>query len=240
MDNLVDLHTHILPGLDDGPDSMLDSVKMAQALHDMGFRHVFATPHHRLYSWEGIGWESVRSGLSELEKALSGKGLEIQLYPGIEYDLDDTLVQRAQDHPWRGGHLLVDIGFWDVPHNLYELLEGLKVLDVEILLVHPERNGALCRQHMLLKSLMDSGVRFVGNLGSLSGYYGNKIRKDCLRILQEDCYWAMASDLHSPEQASWVRNGLDQLRQKAGSSGMRDLMHNNPLQITKIMMEVKT
>lgn len=239
MDNLVDLHTHILPGLDDGPDSIKESVRMAKALQDMGFAHVFATPHHRYHSWKGIAFESVRSGLHELKEALSRKGLDIQLYPGIEYDLDDALMEKDQDHLGEAGHLLVDIGFWDVPFNLPGHLNVLRALDVEILLVHPERNGALCRQPGMLKSLTDSGIHLVGNLGSLSGFYGNEIRRDSLDILQAGFYWAMASDLHSLEQVFWVRNGLAQLRQEAGLAGMRDLMLNNPTQIIKSMVEEK-
>jgi protein-tyrosine phosphatase len=239
MDNMVDLHTHILPGLDDGADSIKESVEMAEALHGMGFRHVFATPHHRLHSWEGLEAGSVRSGLVELEKALSGKGLEIQLYPGMEFDLDDTLVKRAQDRPGGAGHLLVDIGFWDVPYDLHRILDEIREIGVEVYLVHPERNGALCRQPLILRTLIDSGIRFVGNLGSLSGFYGNRIRKDCLGVLKADYYWAMASDLHSPGQASWVREGLEQLRQKVGHTRMQNLMHNNPIQITRTMVEGK-
>lgn len=237
MDNLVDLHTHILPGLDDGPESIRESVEMVQALHDMGFRHVFATPHHRLYSWEGLQSKSVMSGLVELEEALSDKELEIRLYPGFEYDLDDTLAQRAQERPVGARHILVDIGFWDVPNNLPELMNELSVLGVKILLVHPERNGVLCRQTGVLKSLTDSGVRLVGNLGSLSGLYGRLVRKDCLSILQAGSYWAMASDLHSLEQVSWIRKGLDHLRRETGIAGLRDLVHNNPMEITENFTE---
>jgi protein-tyrosine phosphatase len=239
VDNLVDLHTHILPGVDDGADSTEESVKMAEALHDMGFRHVFATPHHRLYSWEGLKPAFVRSRLGELEKTLSGRGLKIQLYPGMEYDLDDTLVKRAQDRPGGAGHLLVDIGFWDVPYNLKRQLDEVREIGVEIFLVHPERNGALCRQSKMLRTLIDSGIRFVGNLGSLAGLYGTRIRRDCLGILEADFYWAMASDLHSTEQASWVRKGLAQLGQKAGLSRMQDLLHDNPVQVIENMVEEK-
>jgi protein-tyrosine phosphatase len=237
VDNLVDLHTHILPGLDDGAGNIKESVEMAEALHGMGFRHVFATPHHRLYSWEGLKPESVRSRLVELEKILSGRGLEIQLYPGIEYDLDDTLIERTRDRPGASGHLLVDIGFWDVPYDLQRQLGEVRETGLEIFLVHPERNGALCRQSTMLRTLVDSGVRLVGNLGSLSGLYGSRIRRDCLGILDADFYWAMASDLHSPDQVSWVRKGLAQLGQKSGLSRMRDLLHNNPVQAIENMGE---
>jgi protein-tyrosine phosphatase len=237
MDDLVDLHTHILPGLDDGPDSIRESAKMVEALQEIGFRHIFATPHHRLYTWEGLRLESISAGIAELEEALSGKGLKISLYPGIEYDLDESLAERAQIRPPGARHILVDIGFWGVPDDLMGLLNKVRELDVEILLVHPERNGDLCRNPELVKSLVRSGIRFTGNLGSLSGLYGREIRKDCCSILQEGFYWAMASDLHSLKQASWVRKGLKELEKTAGQLMTRELLFNNPVRILKAMME---
>ena len=63
MKNLVDLHAHLLPGLDDGPQDLQGSLKMLEALEEMGFSHVFATPHHRLYSWEGIEPETVENAV---------------------------------------------------------------------------------------------------------------------------------------------------------------------------------
>jgi protein-tyrosine phosphatase len=237
MTDLVDLHTHILPGLDDGPENLEESVEMAQALHDLGFGHIFTTPHHRLNSWEGLESESVSAGINDLENALAERGLDIRFYPGFEYDFDDTLVQRARKRPEGAGHLLVDIGFWDVPNDLPGLLDGLKVLDVDVLLAHPERNGSLCRQPGMIPSLRESGIRFVGNLGSLAGLYGKTVRKDCLNLLRSDYYWAMASDLHSPEQVSWVRKGVKQLRKEKNETGMLDLLHNNPIRIAEDMME---
>lgn len=237
MDDLVDLHTHILPGLDDGPDSIKESVKMAEALQEIGFRHIFATPHHRLFTWEGLKPESVHNGIDELEKAVLRRGLKIRLYPGIEYDLDEDLAQRAQDRPGGAKHILVDIGFWGVPHDLMGLLYEVRQLDVDVLLVHPERNGALCQNPDLVKSLVESGICFTGNLGSLSGLYGREVRSDCVNLLQEGFYWAMASDLHSLKQASWVRTGVEELLNKAGPVTTRELLFNNPIKVTKTMME---
>ena len=95
MNNLVDLHAHILPGLDDGPDDTAGSLRMLNALEEMGFEYVFATPHHRLYSWEGLDPETVEEGVKSLGRAASENGIRIKLLPGMEYDLDESLAARA-------------------------------------------------------------------------------------------------------------------------------------------------
>lgn len=237
MDGLVDLHTHSLPGVDDGSDNLEESVQMLTGLRDFGFRHIFVTPHHRLDSSNGIHPDVVLSGLGSLRGALSERKKDVRLYPGIEYDLDETLARRILDRPGKAGFVLVDMGFWGVPEDLVGLLGSVRETGVEILLAHPERNGKLCRMPDLLRSLQTSGVRFTGNLGSLSGYYGRQIRRDCRALLKEGKYWAMATDLHSPEQLTWIGRGLDELGKLAGRKGFRELLYDNPIKVARSVLE---
>ncbi len=237
MSGLVDLHTHVLPGVDDGAGDPGESIRMLEGLRELDFTHIFVTPHHRLDSWKGITPQAILDGLRVLEEAVLGKGLDIRLYPGIEYDLDEALAEQSANPPWGGRYMLVDIGFWSVPHNLAGLLGRVRDSGVEILLAHPERNGALCRRPDLMKSLVLSGVRFTGNLGSLSGCYGERIRKDSLEILRRGLYWAMASDLHSTEQLSWIRSGLGELRDNVDQAAFRDLLYRHPVTVAKAILE---
>ena len=114
MRNLVDLHSHILPGLDDGAKSLSESLQMLEALEGFGYKFVFATPHHQLYSWEGIKPQVVERRVSEVATAASQKGLGIKILPGMEFDLDETLPDRAAAIPGGTGHILVDAGFLGV------------------------------------------------------------------------------------------------------------------------------
>jgi len=237
MDGLVDLHTHILPGVDDGAHDLGESLRMLEGLRDLDFAHVFATPHHRLHSWEGIAPMTVLSGVQVLREAAQKKKLDVRVYPGVEFDLDEILVERVSDRPGGGKYVLVDIGFWGVPHDLTGLLGQVMESGVEILLAHPERNGELCRQPDLMKSLLLNGVRFTGNLGSLSGLYGDRIRKDCLELLRGGFYWAMASDLHSPKQVSSIKRGLEELRKNVHRDGVRDLLYHHPIMVAQAIGE---
>ncbi len=235
MKNLVDLHAHILPGLDDGPADLPGSLKMLEALEEMGFGHVFATPHHRLYSWEGIEAETVENGVRDVNMAAAEKGIGLNLLPGMEFDLDETLPERAFVVPGGGGHLLVDVGFWGVPRDLAGLLEKVMESGAKVLLVHPERNQELCRLRQEISGLIASGVRLLGNIGSISGMYGKEVRRDARDLLKEGYYWAMASDMHSHDQAIWIKDGIDELVLLAGNEMAEELMMTRPMQIVQAM-----
>jgi len=235
MENLVDLHAHILPGLDDGPEDLSGSLKMLEAFEGMGYGHVFATPHHRLYSWEGIEPETVENGVRDVAIAAASEGIGVKILPGMEFDLDETLPERISDVPGGAGHLLLDVGFWDIPQNLAELIREVMDTGVMVLLVHPERNAKLCRQRQDLSNIVASGVRLVGNLGSFSGMYGRKVRHDARILLKAGFYWAVASDMHSHDQSSWIRKGIDQLIHLAGQGNAEEMMVNRPMQVVQAM-----
>ncbi|MDF1524826.1 MAG: CpsB/CapC family capsule biosynthesis tyrosine phosphatase [bacterium] len=235
MKNFVDLHSHILPGLDDGPDDLQGSLKMLEALEKLGFGHVFATPHHRLYSWDGIEPETVKNAVRDLTAAAAEKTIGINILPGMEFDLDETLPGRVYALPGGAGHILVDIGFGGVPRNLVDLLGEVMNVGVTVLLVHPERNSELCRLRQELSDLITSGVRLLGNIGSFSGMYGRNVQRDARGLLREGYYWAVASDMHSHEQLSWIRDGIVELVLHAGKETAEELMATRPMQMVLAM-----
>ena len=235
MNNLVDLHAHILPGLDDGPDDREGALLMLKALKDLGFGHVFATPHYRLYSWKGIEPETVEKGVRDLSWAAEKQGLGINLLAGMEFDLDETLPDRVSDIPGGAGHILVDVGFLGVQKNLAELLGKVMDLGVTVLLVHPERNRELCRHKQELSALIASGVRLLGNIGSFSGMYGRKVRNDARDLLKGGYYWAAASDLHSHEQFPWIRDGIREILWRARDGSAEEMLVTRPMQLVQKM-----
>jgi protein-tyrosine phosphatase len=163
------------------------------------------------------------------------KGLGIRILPGMEFDLDETLPLRASSIPGGAGHMLVDIGFWGVPRDLGELVAKVMDSGADVLLVHPERNRDLCRMRQELSRLISTGVKLVGNLGSFSGMYGRKVRRDARDLLKHGFYWAVASDLHSPDQSDWIKDGLKELAQLAGGSTVQELTSIRPMQLIEAM-----
>ncbi len=235
MKNFVDLHTHILPGLDDGPEEADESLRMLEGLEGLGFSHVFATPHHRLYSWEGLDPATIDRATEDIRGQVSARGMELKLYPGMEFDLDESLAERSRTRPGASGPLLVDIGFWGVPRDLGKLFNALQGTGSAVCLVHPERNDELCRDLVELADLVATGIKLVGNLGSLSGMYGLQVRKRAREVLGKQLYWAFASDLHGDKQLVWIDKGIEELGTVAGPDAVKRLLSENPMEAVSNM-----
>lgn len=235
MTDFVDLHAHVLPGLDDGPEDLAQTLEMLKALEGLGYGNVFATPHHRLYSWDGLDPETVERGVRKVRKAAEEKGIGVRLWPGMEFDLDESLPERAASAPGKGNHLLVDAGFWGVPRGLAALLGQLMDAGTRVLLVHPERNRDLCRDRRLIRTVVASGVRLLGNLGSFSGMYGQRARHDAGDLLKEGLYWAVATDMHAPDQSPWIRDGIGELESLAGPATAQEMMRTRPMEVVRAM-----
>ena len=231
--NFVDLHSHILPGLDDGPAKVEESLRMLEGLEGLGFNHVFATPHHRLDSWKGLDSAVVEKTVDEIQAMISARGIGLTLHPGMEFDLDETLPERARSRPGGKGPLLVDIGFWGVPRDLQGLMS---LLPGNVCLVHPERNNDLCKDNDQLETLIAGGIRLIGNLGSLSGLYGERVKRRSCELLEKRLYWAFASDLHSEDHLDWISKGIEKLDTMVGSEAVTRLLSRNPMKAVKNLM----
>jgi tyrosine-protein phosphatase YwqE len=108
-------------------------------------------------------------------------------------------------------------------------------IGAKVFLVHPERNTKLCRLRPELSDLIASGIRLLGNIGSFSGMYGQKVQRDARDLLKEGYYWAVASDMHSHEQSPWIRDGIDELLILAGNGATEELMVTRPMQMVQAM-----
>ncbi len=170
-----------------------------------------------------------------MTEAAAKAGIGINILPGMEFDLDETLPARVSAVPGGAGHILVDVGFLGVPRDLAGLRGAVINVGAKVLLVHPERNGELCRLRQELSGLITSGVRLLGNIGSFSGMYGHKVKRDARELLKEGYYWAVASDMHSDDQLSWIRDGIDELVLHAGKETAEELMATRPMQMVQAM-----
>jgi len=153
----------------------------------------------------------------------------------MEFDLDETLPERVAAIPGGASHILVDTGFFGVPRNLADLIGKVEDKGIRVLLVHPERNRDLCLSRHMLSGLIRSGVRLLGNIGSFSGMYGRKVKRDARELLKNGYYWAIASDMHSIDQVPWIRDGIDDLILLAGRSAAEDMMAIRPMQMVESM-----
>lgn len=236
---MIDLHTHILPGVDDGSESVEGSLRLAEALWVMGFERIFLTPHWPTLRPYREGPEPVARDLEDRAADLARRAApslpRVRFHPGAEYPLDEELPRWCSYRPGGGRFVLVDACFQELPHDPGRLIRPLREAGLRVLLVHPERSHALRGGSAALASFLAEGAALVGNLGSLSGLYRRAARDAARDLLDRGLYWAFASDLHNPSQVPFIEKGLEELSRRVTPAAMAALVDHNPRRVAEEM-----
>lgn len=191
-DGLIDCHSHILPGVDDGVQRLDESLKILARMESMGWRKLWLTPH--IMEDVPNTPDELRSRFGELSDAYDG-GIELHL--AAENMLDGLFEERLEAGEiltLDNNLLLVETSYFDGPANLIELLERIFDKGYTPLLAHPERYNYMERADY--DRLHAMGVQFQLNAMSLSGHYGPVVRAKAKDLMQAHYYHRVGSDLH--------------------------------------------
>jgi protein-tyrosine phosphatase len=208
---VIDLHAHLLPGLDDGPRDLEGALKMARAAVAAGTTTMAATPHidHAM----GVDPRGVRPAVAELREALAEAGIPLEVVPGGEVALtrltelsdEDLEAVCLGDSRW----ILLECPLDPTGGPMEEATFSLQVRGFDVLLAHPERSPQFLRQPDRLRGLVDQGARTSVTASALGGTFGRTAQSVALRFLQEGLVHSLASDAHDhrrrpPEIAAGV------------------------------------
>jgi protein-tyrosine phosphatase len=195
---VIDLHCHVLPGIDDGPVNMDFSVAMARRALDSGIHVIVATPHVR--SDYRNDPEGITAAVRELNDCLTAEGVEVRILPGAEVslqqaaDLDDqTLAALCLGS---GNYLLAESPYRSIDIDLEGILAELQARGFRPVLAHPERCPIFQRDPSRLARLVNSGVLCSITAASLAGRFGTTVRKFSLELLYDGLVHDVASDAH--------------------------------------------
>lgn len=195
----VDLHSHFLPGLDDGAVDMEESLQMLQFFEKQGYEKVITTPHiiQDLYHNSA---ETILPVLEQVRKALKETGSQLKIDAAAEYFMDDRFIEWVEtDHPFLtlpGNHILVETGFMNEPVYLREVLFQLRLKGYKPILAHPERYMFFQIKPERLEELFHSGVCLQMNLMSLAGYYGKPATDLAKWMIDNEFVHFVGSDCH--------------------------------------------
>lgn len=198
-DNFVDIHAHLLHGIDDGAKNMEESMAMIKRMYSYGIKNFITTPH----IMEGI-WENTPSGihqkLGEIANRLKKEGLQdVTIRAAAEYMLDSNFEQLLKEKKLltlKDNIILVELSYQSVPFNLYELLFQIQMAGYKPLLAHPERYSYFHNNYKEYQKLKDVGCAFQLNLLSLSNYYGNQVQRTATKLLKDNMFDFVGTDTH--------------------------------------------
>lgn len=234
---MIDLHCHVLAGIDDGPETIEGSLALARASAAAGVRTIVATPHvSARYPNQP---ETILALVDELSGLLAQEDVEIAILPGAEIamtavaEIDDSQLERMR--LGAGEWILLEPPFASVAPGLEMIVEDLKRRGNRIVLAHPERCPAIHRDPRMLRSLVAGGVLTSITAGSLVGRFGSTVRRFALQLVEDELVHNVASDAHDLEgRAPGIRVELEQ----AGLSGLTEwlteevpaaILHGGPI-----------
>jgi protein-tyrosine phosphatase len=198
---VIDLHAHVLPGLDDGARSLDESAEILGLAAQEGVTAVAATPHVR-HDFPTRP-EEMEQGVASVRHELEARGIALKLLPGGELDYEE-LAGRTTEELTRfalGGnarYLLVEFPYVGWPLRLPSELERLLTAGIVPVLAHPERNSAVAEQPSLLASMVEAGALVQLTASSITGAFGRPVRRVAHELLDAGLAHLIATDVHAP------------------------------------------
>ncbi len=196
---LTDLHTHILPALDDGAADLAEAVAMARVAVGEGLVRLAATPHSLRWP-AGTCRETLEAGAAALMRHLAAEGLALDVVAGGETALLPSLPQQIDAGEFvtlnRSRYLLLELPYVGLPSRLEETIFQVQVRGYVPILAHPERSDELQRRPDRLRALVESGMLVQVTAGSLEGRFGPAARRTARRLLAGNLVHVIASDAH--------------------------------------------
>lgn len=198
---MIDLHTHILPGIDDGVQTIEGSVEFARVAIEDGVKVIIATPHYK----EGV-WDNHREGIlaavATLRERLAQESLSVDLRPGSEVHLCPNLVQRVKDGQAttlndNGRTVLLELSLTQYPVELENLVFQMKLAGLHVLFAHPERIRYFQDDIRRYESVVQLGGYGQITTGSVLGTFGSEARRFTEELLRKGLVHVLASDAHN-------------------------------------------
>lgn len=199
---MIDIHTHILPGIDDGSQHLEESLEMARIAVSEGITTLIATPHHANGRYTNEA-DSVTSNVRALSEALQAASIPLNIVPGQEVRVYKDLLEDLESGKLltlnRSQYLLIEFPSSRIPTNIAELIHELRLQGITPIIAHPERNAEIADQPNRLYELIQLGALSQLTSHSLIGQFGSKIQKLSMQLCEHNLVHFLSSDAHNLE-----------------------------------------
>ena len=204
----ADMHSHLLPGIDDGSPDIETSLQLIKGLHALGYKKIITTPH---VLWEIYPntTEIILQKQEEVKKEISTAGIDVEFHAAAEYFIDDHFTELLKDKtpllPISNNLVLVEFSMVNMPMDLQEVLFEMQMQNYQPVIAHPERYSFLIRRKEVFDQIKDAGCWLQLNLLSLSGHYGEEVRELAEYLLKKKYYDLAGTDLHHGRHLSLLQ-----------------------------------
>lgn len=226
----TDIHSHLIPGIDDGAQTIEDSLTLIRQIRDMGFHSIVTTPHVKIDHYPNTA-EKITAGLRQLQDALVENGINMPVRAAAEYYIDDHFMQLLDNRqllPITGNEVLVELSFVFEPARFYDLLFKMQTMGYTPILAHPERYTFYHQKPNIFRELKDRGCLLQLNTIAISGYYGRTVKQVAEQLLKAGLYDYCGSDMHHTKHAEVLR--------RMTQSRVMDMFINYPFRNTNLQV----
>ncbi len=206
----VDVHSHLIPGIDDGSRTMEESLSLLQGMKDLGYDKIITTPHIMKDSYCNTP-EIIRNGLVELRVAAKEKGIDIIIEAAAEYYLDDGFLdhlERGDMMTLEGKYILFETSYFAKPLQLEEMIFEISAAGYIPVMAHPERYRYIKDPEREYSRFKELGVLLQVNLNSLGGHYGKTAKRLAEFLSRSGMISFLGSDVHGKKQVDFLSDML--------------------------------
>lgn len=197
---MIDIHSHILPGIDDGAQTEEDSIAMAKAAIQNGIDTIVATPHHKNRTYDNVKADIIQH-VTILNQLFEANGLDLQVLAGQEVRIYGEIVEdieKGEILPINNSkYILVEFPTDSVPHYTEQLFYDIQVAGYVPVIAHPERNRELLNNHTKMFELVRNGALTQVTAGSLLGAFGKQMQQFSHQLIASNLTHIIASDAHN-------------------------------------------
>lgn len=232
---MIDIHCHIIPGIDDGAKDIEEAIKMAKLAYKDGITSIVATPH---FMEEGMYRNNNQIGekVDELNRVMLEEGINIEIMMGNEVYISPNLpelLELGQANTINNTqYLLIEFPMFDIPNYTEDVIYRLKLMGITPIIAHPERYKAVIENPNILIGFIEQGALLQVNGGSIMGKFGEKIGTTVETLISHNMIHLVASDGHSSRSRTpRLKKAYEKVKAIHGEEKASKLFKGNPKRV---------
>lgn len=232
--SVIDLHCHILPGIDDGSKDIDQTLEMARIAVSEGIKTIICTPHYIQYN-EPYNKKQVEELIEEINKRFSDEGITLNLVAGHEVYMTPDLPKLVQEGEVstlnNSKYILVEFPMNDIPLYAEDVFYELRLMGLVPILAHPERYPMIMEDPNNLLKFLKLGVLCQANVGSVRGLFGERVQKTVIKLIEHNMIHFIATDAHGPKRRSPKIGAAIEVIKELDPQLVEKLFYENPLKV---------
>lgn len=236
---MIDIHSHLIPNVDDGSRSVEETVKMIKEARHAGFTDIILTSHYMEECYEPEE-EVIELWTEQLQKVIDNESIEIKLYTGNEVYITENVIELLKNNKVatlaNSRYLLIELPLNSNVKYAEEVIFHLKSLGIIPIIAHPERYSYIQKDITEVENLIKQGCLIQSNFGSIIGIYGKEAKKAIHKLLKNDVVHFLGSDCHKPNT---IYKNMQEIMKELNKIISRDQIFKITVKNPKMILEDK-